>query len=92
MSKDAVFTMKLEPMLRAEFMAAVEAADRPASQVVRDFMRDFIQHQREAKEYDAYLRSKVAAARGSMRARKGRSNDQIETKFAKRRTLAMSRM
>jgi len=37
--------MKLEPMLRAEFMAAVEAADRPASQIVRDFMRDFIQHQ-----------------------------------------------
>lgn len=92
MSKEAVFTMKLEPKLRAEFMAAVEAADRPASQIVRDFMRDFIQDQREAKEYDAYLRSKVAAARSSMRSRKGRSNDQIEAKFAKRRNLAMSRM
>ena len=92
MSKEAVFTMKLEPKLRAEFMAAVEATDRPASQIVRDFMRDFIQDQREAKEYDAYLRSKVAAARSFMRSRKGRSNDQIEAKFAKRRNLAMSRM
>ena len=33
MSKQAVFTMKLEPELRAEFMAEAEAAHRPASQV-----------------------------------------------------------
>lgn len=92
MSKAAVFTMKLQPELRAEFMAAVEAAHRPASQIVRDLMRDFIQHQREAKEYEAYLRGKVAAARVSMRASKGRSNDQVEAKFAKRRKLAVSRM
>lgn len=92
MSKDAVFTMKLEPELHEQFMAAVEAADRPASQVVRDFMRDFIQHQRETKEYNAYLRRKVAAARASMRAGRGRSNDQVEAKFAKRRQLAVSRM
>lgn len=36
MSKQAVFTMKLEPELRAEFMAEAEAAHRPASQVLRD--------------------------------------------------------
>lgn len=89
MSKAAVFTMKLEPKLRAEFMAAVEAADRPASQIVRDLMHSFIQDQREAKEYDAYLRRKVVAARASMP--KGRSNDQVEAKFAKRRKLALGR-
>ena len=39
MSKEAVFTMKLEPELRAAFMAEAEALDRPASQVVRELMR-----------------------------------------------------
>ena len=29
MAKEAVFTMKLEPELRAEFMAEAEAAHRP---------------------------------------------------------------
>ncbi len=29
MSKEAVFTMKLEPQLREEFMAEAEAAHRP---------------------------------------------------------------
>ena len=33
MSKEAVFTMKLEPELRTEFMAAAKASHRPASPV-----------------------------------------------------------
>jgi hypothetical protein len=39
MSKEAVFTMKLEPELRDAFMAEAEASHRPASQVVRELMR-----------------------------------------------------
>jgi hypothetical protein len=50
MAKEAVFTMKLEPELRAEFMAEAEAAHRPASQVLRELMREFVHHQREARK------------------------------------------
>jgi predicted transcriptional regulator len=85
MSKEAVFTMKLEPELRAEFMAEAEAAHRPASQVMRELMRDFIQQQRQAREYDEFLRSKVEAGRVSMRAGRGRSNEDVEAAFAARR-------
>jgi predicted transcriptional regulator len=88
MSKEAVFTMKLEPELRAEFMAEAEAAHRPASQVMRELMRDFIQQQREAREYDDLLRSKVEAGRVSMRAGRGRSNEEVEAAFAARRAQA----
>jgi hypothetical protein len=85
MTKEAVFTMKLEPALRAEFMAEAEAAHRPASQVLRELMREFIQHQREAREYDEFLHRKVEIARSSMRAGLGRSNDEVEADFATRR-------
>lgn len=85
MSKEAVFTMKLEPELRAEFMAEAEAAHRPASQVMRELMRDFVQRQREAREYDGFLRGKVEAGRASMRAGRGRSSDEVEARFAARR-------
>lgn len=85
MSKDAVFTMKLEPELRAEFMAAAEAAHQPASQVLRQLMRDFIRQQREAREYEAFLRGKVEAARLSVAEGQGRSNDEVEALFAARR-------
>jgi predicted transcriptional regulator len=85
MSKEAVFTMKLEPELRSEFMAEAEAAHRPASQVLRELMREFIRRQREVREYDEFLRNKVEAGRASMQAGRGRSNDEVETVFADRR-------
>jgi hypothetical protein len=86
MPKEAVFTMKLESELREEFMAEAEASHRPASQIVRDMMREFVQRQREAREYDDFLRSKVEAARISMRSGVGHSNEEVEAKFAARRT------
>lgn len=87
-SKEAVFTMKLEPELRAAFMAETEAAHRPASQVLRELMREFVQRQREARDYDAFLRNKVDAARVSMNAGVGRTNDAVEAEFAARRASA----
>lgn len=92
MRKEAVFTMKLEPELRAEFMAEAEAAHRPASQVLRELMREFVQRQREAREYEEFLHRKVEAARGSMRAGMGRSNDEVEVEFAARRVNATNQV
>lgn len=78
MPKEAVSTMKLEAELRAESMAEAEAAHRPESQVLRELMREFVQRQREAREYDEFLRRKVEIGRASMRSGLGRSNDQVE--------------
>ena len=77
--------MKLEPELRDEFMAEAEAAHRPASQVLRELMRDFVRQQREARDYDKFLQRKVEAARSSMQAGQGRSNEEVEVEFAARR-------
>jgi len=65
MSKDAIFTMKLEPELRNQFVAEAEAAHRPASQVVRELMREFVQRQRQAREYDEFLQRKIELATGA---------------------------
>ncbi|MBN2970588.1 antitoxin of toxin-antitoxin stability system [Roseomonas aeriglobus] len=86
MSKAAVFTMKLEPELRDEFMAAAEECHRPASQVVRELMREFVQRQHERREHSDLLHRKVAAARTSVAAGSGRSNDSVEADFAARRS------
>jgi hypothetical protein len=88
MSKEAIFTMKLEPQLRADFMAEVAGEDRPASQVVRELMRGYIEQRRQARAYDDYLQRKVEAGRTSMRAGLGRSNDEVEAAFATRRHQA----
>ena len=84
MPKEAVFTMKLEPELRDEFVAEAQAAHRPASQIVRELMREFVQRQRGAREYDEFLRRKVDIARASMRAGRGRPNEEVEAEAAAR--------
>ena len=89
MAKESVFTLKLEPELRDAFMAEAEATHRPASQIVRELMRDFVQRQREAREYDTFLRDKVEAARASMQAGEGRPDEEVEARFAARRAAAL---
>ncbi|WP_294327071.1 antitoxin of toxin-antitoxin stability system [uncultured Sphingomonas sp.] len=85
MSKAAVFTMKLEPDLRDAFMAAAEASHRPASQVVRELMRDYIQREQARQDHADLLARKVAAARRSVAAGQGRDQDTVEADFAARR-------
>ncbi len=85
MTKEAVFTMKLETQLRAEFVAAAEAAHRPASQILRELMRNFIQDQKDKREYEFFLHSKVTRARGSIQAGYGRSNSDVESDFRAKR-------
>jgi predicted transcriptional regulator len=64
MPKEAVFTLKLEADLRDAFAAEAAATHRPASELVRAFMRDFVKRQRQAREHDAWFRAKVNEATG----------------------------
>jgi predicted transcriptional regulator len=82
MTKEAIFTMKLEPDLRDSFMAEAASSHRPASQIVRELMRDFVDRQRKGREYDSFLHEKVSLARDSIKAGHGRSNEDVEATFA----------
>ena len=61
MAKEAVFTLKLEADLRDAFMSEAEATHRPASQIVRDFMRDFVKKQQDQRDYEAWLAAEIEA-------------------------------
>lgn len=91
MSKEAVFTMKLEPELRAEFMAEAEASHRPASQILRELMREFVQRQRQVREYEEFLRGKVEDARTQIRAGDYASGDDVEARFAAKRAQLLAK-
>ena len=91
MSKEAVFTMKLEPELRDAFMAEAEASHRPASQVVRELMREFIERQQQAREHDAFLRAKVDVARAQIASGLVVSDEDVEARAAARRAALRAR-
>ena len=85
MANEVFFTLKIEPEFLAEFMAEADFIHRPASQILGDLMREFIQTQREAGNYDEFLKHKVEASRASMLAEIGHSNEVVEFLFANRR-------
>jgi len=48
-------------------------------------MRGYLEERQQARDYDDYLRRKVEAARASMRAGRGRLNEEVEAEFTARR-------
>ncbi|WP_163268805.1 ribbon-helix-helix protein, CopG family [Chelativorans alearense] len=89
--KETVFTLKLDSELKEAFVAEAEAQDRPASQIVRELMRGYIERQREEREYRAFLQRKVEIARASIDAGRSRSNGEVEADFAVRRAAALEK-
>lgn len=83
--------MKLEPELRAEFMTAAQASHRPASQILRDLMSDFVQRQRQEREYEQFLQAKVATAREHTRDGDYASGEDVEARFAARRAQLLAK-
>lgn len=47
MTKEVQMTFRVEPDLRAEFTQATERDHRPAAQVLREFMRRYVQQSQE---------------------------------------------
>lgn len=90
MTKEAVFTMKLEPKLRADFMAAAEANHRPASQILREMMREYVQRQAQTTSYEDFLQRKVDQARVQMTAGQYKTNADVSAEFAARRAALLA--
>lgn len=62
--KETSFNLRIDPALKAAFTAATEAEDKPAAQVVRDFMRAYVKRrERRAFEAEAHRQSLEAANR-----------------------------
>lgn len=55
MAKDVGLRIRLERNLRDQFLEACRAEDRPAAQVLREFMRSFITESEERPVDDSEL-------------------------------------
>jgi len=87
MAKEAVFTVKLESELRDAFAAEAEALHQPASQLVREFMREFVRSRQEEREHDAWFRAEVERALKDKSP--GSPHEEVEKRFARRRANAV---
>jgi hypothetical protein len=64
--KEESFNFRVDTNLKADFQRATEAEDKPAAQVLRDFMRAYVERQRErAFAVEARRQSRVLAERAA---------------------------
>ena len=64
--KEESFNFRIDPKLKAEFQNATEAEDKPAAQVLRDFMRTYVERQRErASAAEAKRQSRIITERAA---------------------------
>lgn len=86
---DSTLVIRVDDGLKAAFADAAKAADRTASQVLRDLMRGYIKEQARHTDYDAWLRDKVAAGRSALAKGETVSGDEAEAHMAARRRTAL---
>lgn len=87
----ATINFRVNDELKNQFEKAVEFSDMTGSQVLRDFMRNYVESAREKREYEAWLVSNVQ--RGLAQAAAGRTipHEEVKAKAAARRERMLNK-
>jgi len=75
--KESSFNFRIDPALKAAFTRATEAEDKPAAQVLREFMRAYVR-QRERRAFEAEARRQSLEA--ARHRRNPRNDDTVSLK------------
>ncbi|MBU2829070.1 MAG: CopG family ribbon-helix-helix protein [Acidithiobacillus ferriphilus] len=89
---EATFTFRVDEALKTEFSTAAKARDRSGAQLLRDFMREFVQQQQEAAAHDAWFRRQVQIGLDSANAGNLIPAAEVEARFAAKRVATRRRL
>jgi predicted transcriptional regulator len=91
MMSEATFTFRVDEILNDEFSTAAQSSDRPCAQLLRDFMREFVQQRKELATHDAWFRHQVQIGLDSANAGRLVPTAKVEAKFRARRAKTRRR-
>ena len=89
---EATFTFRVDQVLKDEFSKAAKSRDRNAAQLLRDFMRDFVQQQQDVAEYDAWFVRQVQIGIDAANAGQLIPSEKAEARFSAKRAAARRRL
>lgn len=79
---ETTFTFRVNETLKTDFATAAKARDRTGAQLLRDFMREFVQRQQDMAEHDAWFRQQVQKGIDSANAGDLIPADEVEAEAA----------
>lgn len=89
---EATFTFRVDEALKSDFTSAARARDRTGAQLLRDFMRSFVQQQTQAAEHDAWFREQVQIGIDAAKAGEVLSTDEVDAEAQAWRTETRRKM
>lgn len=81
----STFTFRVDDTLKDAFSTAAKGHDRTGAQLLRDFMRDYVQQQQAADDHDVWFRQQVEAGRTSADRGDVITSADVEARFAAKR-------
>ncbi|HEY0123139.1 MAG TPA: hypothetical protein VGC14_15540 [Rhizobium sp.] len=90
--RKATITIRVDEALKADFLSAAKASGSNGAQLLRAYMCDFVQQQREAAEHDAWFRRQVQIGIDSANAGNMISSAEVEEHFADLRAATRRRI
>jgi predicted transcriptional regulator len=89
---EATLTLRVEETLKNDFANAAKSRDRTSAQLIRDFMREYINQQSDTAAHDAWFRQQVQRGIESANAGNLIPAADVEAHFAARRAATRRRL
>jgi len=86
---ETTITIRVEPELKAAFSRAASARERTDQDLLREFMRDFVETQRTDSEYEEWFRRQVQIGIEDADAGNLIPAGEVEAEFAALRATAL---
>lgn len=84
------FTIRVDDQLKGAFTEAARINDRTGAQLVRDFMREYVQTSREKSEYESWFMGQVEAGMQAVKNGRVLSSAEVEERAKARRERLLS--
>ncbi|MDL2216773.1 hypothetical protein LJB81_03450 [Desulfovibrio sp. OttesenSCG-928-M14] len=81
----ATYTFRVDENLKATFANIAQANDRSGAQLLRDFMRQYVQEHADAMSYEQWFQAKVAEGMKAVDEGRVISNEEAKLRSAKLR-------
>ncbi len=82
---ESTFTIRVDDHLKEAFTEAARVSDRTGAQLIRDFMREYVQAAREKAEYEEWFKAKVEAGLKAIQEGRVLSNAEVRERSRLRR-------
>jgi predicted transcriptional regulator len=89
---ETTITIRVDPELHHAFSRAAEARERTEQDLLREFMRDFIETQRTDAEYEQWFRRQVQIGIDDADAGNLVPAEEVEAEFAAMRETALGNL